>query len=118
MRIFIEKPFMHGCVSAKIYVIDDQGKDRYAVNLDEKGNLIQTLIPEAISCTVKPFLELPGNFYQLFIKAIMDHGNEIGLKSINENVLQGKLSATELHLDDMRAISKDLITAMIAKPKD
>lgn len=36
-----------------------------------------------------------------------------GINTENENLLQGKLKATEIHLEDMREISKKLLDSKL-----
>lgn len=51
---------------------------------------------------VKPFMEMPSYFYDSFAKAFIEQLNRDGIKTENENLMQGKLKATELHLNDLR----------------
>lgn len=49
-----------------------------------------------------PLLEMNSSFAKDFLKAVSDYNSRIGIKTENENLLQGKLSATEKHLEDLR----------------
>lgn len=51
---------------------------------------------------VEPFLSLPEEVFNELLKEFMRHGAEKGIQTENENVVTGKLIATEKHLEDMR----------------
>ncbi len=103
MKIFIEKPFMNMTDSVKIYVIDEKNGRRSEIKLDRKSNnLIATVLDDNAANQVEPFLELPMNFFDDFVRAIVKYASENDIKTENENLLQGKLKATEKHLEDLR----------------
>ena len=62
---------------------------------------------------IKPFLKLPAIFAESLFKSISDYNSRNGIKTPDENLLQGKLLATEEHLKDMREFSKKLLDASL-----
>lgn len=52
---------------------------------------------------LKPFLFLPYQMQDDFIKAVLLYANDKGISTQSESELKGKLSATEKHLDDLRS---------------
>lgn len=57
----------------------------------------------------KPFLRLPRSFADMFFKAISERLSERGVKTKDQNLIEGKIQATENHLKDMQEITKELI---------
>jgi len=105
MRIYIQKPYASGIDHAKIFVIDEQGTSRFEVTIDkESGHLQQTKLDEESPRELKPFLSLPNNFFEAFVKAVCNFAQENNIKTDNESVLHGKFSATKEHLEDMRKL--------------
>lgn len=91
-------------MSVRIYLKTKQG-DRTCIIGQKDGLLIeQTLDP--MNFTAEPFiplLEMNRDFAREFIKSVCDYASNKGIKTENENLLQGKLSATEKHLEDLRS---------------
>ena len=115
MRIYIEKPIVSGYDAAKIYLLQEGGKNRYALNLDCDGRLIQTLLEENCATVVKPFLELPSNIFDKFVKAITDYASDNNIKTESETLLQGKLKATEKHLEDLRGHFEKVLNKILSE---
>jgi hypothetical protein len=55
-----------------------------------------------------PFLILPQSMSRVFMKAIVEELDRIGVKPEEDSVNKGRLQATQLHLTDMQKIMKDL----------
>lgn len=49
-----------------------------------------------------PFLEMNTDMAEKFFKAVGDFNSRRGIVNENENLLKGKLQATEKHLEDLR----------------
>lgn len=94
-----------GTDSVKIWVLDEQGTNRSQITLDKETKYLKsTLLDPNEPKEVEPFLELPTNFFEEFVKAIADFASENNIKTENENLLVGKFDATTKHLEDMRRI--------------
>lgn len=65
----------------------------------------------------KPLFVVPNIYKDAIIKAFISEGANQNLRTENENLLKGKLQATELHLSDMREISKKLLDDKLALSK-
>ena len=78
------------------------------------GCLIMTKI-EPGEIQHNPFLKLPYHFADLLFKSLIEYNSERGMKSKDENLLTGKLAATENHLNDMRKFSEKLLEFVTAK---
>lgn len=105
MKIYIQKPFESSFDGVKIWVIKEIGPNRCQVTIDkESGNLKALLIDPDNPKELEPFLKLPTELFNEFVKAITEYASDNNIKTENENLLQGKLGATEKHLEDMRKI--------------
>jgi hypothetical protein len=54
---------------------------------------------------VKPFMKISDRLFKEFLRLMVDYASKHQLKTENENLLTGKLVATEKHLADMRTIA-------------
>ena len=59
--------------------------------------------------TFKPLLKVHEFAFNIFLKAFVDYASNVKMVTENENLIQGKLQATERHLEDMRELVKELI---------
>jgi hypothetical protein len=114
MRIYIQQPITSGYDAAKIYLLEEEGKNRYAINLDADGRLVQTLLEDGVAPILKPFLELPSNVFDKFVKAVTDYASDNNIKTESETLLQGKLKATEKHLEDLRGHFTKVLDKVLA----
>lgn len=113
----------------KIIIIDNYANNCVEVWLREQGlndskninyvdnKLIETSIPfdQIPDSSVQPFLKLPMNLAGNLFNAIFEHISKNGIKTPNENLLIGKLQATEEHLKDMREFTKLLLDSSLKK---
>lgn len=94
----------------EIWLIDDKGYDEmYNIAYDSTSKL---LVREKISMQdhpEHPLLSLPKPMMQILFKAIMEQQEKQGIKTKDENLIEGKLIATEKHLEDMREFAKKLL---------
>lgn len=103
MKIYIQKPMISGTGVAKIWVMEERGRERYSIQFDSQSKMLkQKLLNENVAEEVEPFIELPYGFFDDFVKAVVDFASENNIKTESETLLQGKLSATEKHLEDLR----------------
>ncbi|NDV81310.1 hypothetical protein [Bacteroides sp. 51] len=72
-------------------------------------NIVESPADGSINQEIKPFLTIPGGYATHILKALSDASKGIGISTENENLLKGKLQATETHLSDMREIAMLLI---------
>jgi len=81
------------------------------INFNYKdGEIIEVEVPDdKISNDLKPFLELPRLFANFFIKGIVEYANNEGIKTKDQNLIEGQLIATNLHLKDMQEFSTKLL---------
>jgi hypothetical protein len=106
IKIYIDK--MWSSNSIQIWVIRHENNGDVFINIKD-GELFETrCAPGELKVELKPFLELPWRFGDEFMKAISDFNSQNGIITENENLLKGKLQATELHLSDMRELTKKL----------
>jgi len=76
-----------------------------------KKNVEQVLGPpsEIEEPKIKPLFKIPMFDKQRFLSECVKIAADNNLRNENENLLKGKLEATELHLTDMRNMSKQLL---------
>lgn len=88
------------------FYLEDQRNGRRVIIGQIDGLLAEYIIDEAVVITSKinPQLRMPIPLSDEFIKLVVDYASEKQIKTVNENLLQGKLTATEKHLEDMRAV--------------
>lgn len=113
MKIYIQKPFTSsGDFKYSIYLIDDEDSQthRAQITYDSATELLtRTVLNPNEHVQVKPFLVIPEFIFNDFAKAILNYASDNNIKTENENLLVGKMDATEKHLEDMRKIVfKDL----------
>ncbi len=106
MEIHIEESF--DTYNKKVWVIEkSHGKTIY-YNIGEDGLVTQTELLHTsdikASEQMKPFMIMPMGFGEEFIKTFVKAAAFNGIKTENENKLQGRMEAMEEHLGDMRAI--------------
>lgn len=101
MELIVETDYSKG--SSKLYLKTRQ-YDRVVLYGYQNGKMVaQTLDPGIIpERPIIPLLELPHDLGDEFFKAVLNYMSDKGIKTENENLLQGKLSATEKHLEDLR----------------
>ena len=108
MEIFIEKHYQRNQV--EIYIKEERGRDDTYVHYDGNKIILITVDPADPNIQgIKPFMVLPMNYFHAILTAFSKEGKKMGISTENENLLKGKLEATELHLSDMREFSKKLI---------
>jgi hypothetical protein len=104
MKIHIQKPFYYsGIDNVRIYVIDEVNGKRSEITLDRESKYLKSkTLDDTCANQLEPFLELPENFFNELVKAVVNYAFENNVKTENEHLLEGKLKATEKHLEDLR----------------
>jgi hypothetical protein len=100
-----------------IWIIEERLTGFINYRIDEQGFMIKEEIENKDELTAKPFLKLPRMLADLFFKSITDYQEKKGIKTKDENLIEGKLQATEAHLKDMQEISRKLLDAYLT-PKE
>ena len=94
----------------EIYLREQQGSRIVMIGYDGEHLVQQTLSESEIpEFEIKPLLVIPLSMKSALIKAFTEQGAEMNIKTENENLLKGKLEATEIHLSDMREFAKKLL---------
>jgi len=106
MELIIEDVYVE--MATKIYVKEKRGSKTIIIGYDGK-NLVEQIIPEGEAKEIKPLLTIPFGMKENLIKAFIDLGAKNHLRTENENLLKGKLEATERHLEDMRKAFDNLL---------
>lgn len=106
----------YSTMSVAIYgqVID--GSRLFIIGYDD-GKLIEQEVSAenelAPMTTFKPLLRVNYFMFNAFLKAFADYANNVNIVTENENLLKGKLEATEKHLEDMREMAKNMLNKII-----
>ena len=108
LRIEIQRVYERNAI--KVWLIEDTPDGQNVIS-QENGEMVVNHIPagEAISLDMKPFLNLPAQFANTLFQAIAEYNSAEGKRTKDENLLEGKLEATQLHLEDMREMTKLLV---------
>jgi hypothetical protein len=114
MQVFIQQPTAPDFSVGRIFIRYDNGKDRYNVNINADGKLEQTLMPEFCATPIKPFLELPEDLFDEFIKAVASYAKSKGIETESETFLKGKFQATESHLEYLKKSFDAVLTKLIS----
>lgn len=114
LKFFIEHRLEKSSID--IFAIERLADADRVVNFDG-DSIVVTTLPNQPTPAIKPLLSLPMFFGQTFLNAIHEHVSQQKARSgkpANESLLEGKLLATEKHLEDMREISTKLPDAVIS----
>lgn len=117
-RLIINQNFGH--MEVEIYGQEQQGDRLFNVGYDGEHLVEQEITRENEMSRMnefKPLLRIGMFQFDSLVKAFIEIANERQIHTEGESVLQGKLIATEKHLEDMRETSKKLIDALILKIK-
>lgn len=106
MVLIIEEDYRK--LECRIYAREQRGSQVVIIGYDGESLVEYTLGPELIP-DIKPLLTIPIMMKENLLKAFTQEASKINLNTENENLLRGKLEATELHLKDMRDFSQKLL---------
>lgn len=116
MEIIVEKNWQNRTV--KVYAREIQGSKE--VFFGQKDDFIIQQSFEVNSpnfeTPIIPLLQMPESLFRDFQKSFLEYLNNQNIKSENENLLQGKLSATEKHLEDLRNYFPKVLDKIISLP--
>lgn len=95
--------------TTSFYLKDRRGSQSVIIG-QRDGKLVEHVLENCTYSTeIQPLLKMPFSMAQTFLKAFADYLSTKNITTENENLLNGKLIATEKHLDDMRNISTKLL---------
>jgi len=101
MKLFVETNWETR--ATRFYLQDDEGRLKTLIGIKDGLLIKQELSPlNPTNVPIYPLLEMGDYMAKEFIKAIVDYASGEGIKTENENLLKGKLEATEKHLEDLR----------------
>lgn len=113
MKLFVETNW--NTRATRFYLEDQQGRIKTFIGVKDGALIAQELNPlNPITQEIFPLLEMGDYTAKEFIKAVVDYASNEGIKTENENLLKGKLEATEKHLEDLRR-QFDLLLNKIVK---
>lgn len=96
----------------EIWIFEFNSAHQYNLTTDEKGMITRTEMPEMINYkegAFHPFLSLPRRLGILVLKDLYEWHEKHGTKTVNQNFTEGKLQATEKHLEDYQKIVTKLL---------
>jgi len=99
----------------KIYGKIEKGNQTYIVGYDGK-NLVEQLLPDSPfvdNKKIKPLLVIPHHFLRDLVAGFAEYAQKKDIRTENQNLLEGKLIATEKHLSDMQDFAKKLLDSQI-----
>ena len=96
-------------MAIEIWAIEDRGHEIFNYHT-ENGHLVKTPVKSELTVEgLQPLLSLPMVFGEQFLKAVTEYNSKRGIKTTNENLIEGKLQATVDHLSDMQMIVRKLL---------
>ena len=117
MKIYVDQNYYERSCTMIIEV--RRGDRRTFIGMKD-GHLIEQSMPDTgVFVPIEPLLKMDSYMMDEFIKAVVDYASGHNVVTENENMLKGKLEATQNHLEDMREISKMLLPKLVeAKAKE
>ncbi|MFZ1389466.1 MAG: hypothetical protein WAS34_18940 [Thiolinea sp.] len=117
LEVYIHKPmFLGDSDFVKVFAILTNGRMRQSVQYNSEAKLLQvTELKENEANKVEPLFELPLQFFNELTKQMVVYASENNIKTDNELVVQGKLTATEKHLEDLRGYFAKTLDAALSK---
>lgn len=100
VKIFKDGPDMYD--SLFIYRDGPDGKIEIITKFDSAGGIASTFCER--NGTVLPAMRMDTRDLRQIVAAFVKYSQEQGFKSSDESFAQGKLTATEKHLEDMRTL--------------
>lgn len=96
----------------EVWVFEYTPTQQYNINTNENGEIVKIEMPEVIYFSngkFKPFLFMPRRLGTEIMKEMNEWQKVNGVKSVDQNFTEGKLQATENHLEDMCRIVNKLL---------
>lgn len=101
MNIYFQAPTAPDFAVGRIFIKQEDGKERYNLNLGADGRIEKTLLPDYCATEIKPFLALPEDLFFELITAAAEYAKKREMIIPSETFHKGKLEATEKHLQDL-----------------
>lgn len=118
LRVIENLVYQSGII--EFWLEDSTPEGVYLIGLKPGNNAVvrkKLEIGEALeNDQLAPLMTMAMPLATRFKEAMLNHLSESGIKTVNENLLQGKLQATENHLSDVRGWLNDAM-AVILKPQ-
>lgn len=95
-----------------------EGGRLFIIGFDGEGIIKQEVTKEnelATWPTFKPLLKISRFQFEELIKAFVNLADSKNIHTENEDLLQGKLKATEEHLSDMRKMNEKMLDSILHK---
>ena len=93
----------------RIWMYENKDGMTYNFHMDN-GDLVRTELPnDGVVKDVKPLMQFDFYLAEMLFGAIGEYLERKGRQTVNENLTQGKLIATEKHLEDMKTIAFKLL---------
>lgn len=108
-RVIIEVDFMRRETS---FFIERMRGGHYVLVGQKDGQLAEVVVEglTANPLDIQPLLKLPSHLADFFIKGVVEYAKKTNtLPREDENLLKGKLEATQGHLQDMKNITFKLL---------
>ena len=109
MELIIEEDF--STMTTKIYGKVERGNQTCIIGYDGK-HLVEQVLPNPLVATrykIKPLLTIPHNYLRDIVAGFAEYAQKKDIRTENQNLLEGKLIATEKHLLDMQGFAKKLL---------
>ena len=113
MELIIQEDFT--TFTTRIYGKVERGNQTYIIGYDGKHLIEQALSddPVADNEKIKPLLTIPHNYLQDIVAGFAEYAQKKDIRTENQNLLEGKLIATEKHLLDMQEFAKKLLDSQL-----
>jgi hypothetical protein len=116
-KLIVNQNFSH--MTVEVYgLVDHGGGHPFIVGYDGEKIIEQELNEKNETApwnTFKPLLVINRFLFDSVVKAFVEIANDHQIHTEGESTLQGKLTATESHLADMKEISTKLVDFIVKK---
>lgn len=100
----------YSTMQCKIYLIELRGLHQYLIGYDGECLVSQEIgEAEAIITNYKPLLQIPFFMKETLLYHFANAAKDNNVRRKDDSVTEGKLIATEKHLEDMRQITSKLL---------
>ena len=112
MELIIHEDYNTG--QCFFYIREKRGSYVHMTGFDGTHLIDTQLSNDGKEVKIQPLLIVPLHMKDTLLKAFMNEGVRKNIVLDNENHLKGKLEATELHLSDMREMTKKMTDYYVA----
>ncbi len=108
MEVIIENDYRKR--KAEVFLSVKEGNKTFLLGYDGK-HIVKQVLPDygSIENEIIPFFSIPLQYKEDILKAFAKAASDNNIGTEQENLLKGKLEATQLHLNDMREFAKHVI---------